>query len=136
MTRARSSRSQPAANPLPEDALEMMARRFRLLGDVRRLRILKLLLDGERSVGDIVEACGSSQANVSMHLAQLRADGLVEARRDGTRKVYRVADPLLAELCRTACQALADRAATDLARVEGDRAGAARRPPPRPRRPR
>lgn len=102
---------------LPDEALEMIARRFRVLGDVRRLRILKRLLAGACAVSEIVEACGSSQANVSMHLAQLRGEGLVEAHREGTRKIYHVADPLVADLCRSVCVAVEDHTAQQLARL-------------------
>ena len=116
MSKRRSNRPS-AASALPEAALELLARRFRMLSDVRRLRILKALLERERTVGEIDEICGTTQANVSMHLSHLRADGLVEARREGARKVYRILDPTLADLCAAACRAIETRVQDDLDRL-------------------
>jgi DNA-binding transcriptional ArsR family regulator len=59
------------------------ARFFQALGDPTRLRILCLLRDGERTVGDLVEALGVPQPKVSRHLKVLREVGLVCAERDG-----------------------------------------------------
>jgi DNA-binding transcriptional ArsR family regulator len=57
-----------------------------------RLRILCMIIDGERPVGDIAEALGVRQSAVSQHLALLRKDGLVTPRRDGQTIYYRLAD--------------------------------------------
>ena len=115
----RPSHDPSAAPAIPGAALDLIARRFRVLGDERRLRILQALLAGEeRSVGELVEICGTTQANVSMHLSQLRAEGLVEARRDGARKLYRVVDPTLADLCAAACKAVEIRVKDDLDRLQ------------------
>jgi DNA-binding transcriptional ArsR family regulator len=60
-----------------------------------RRRILDLLRDGERSVGDLVDRLGVSQPGVSKHLKVLREAGLVDVRRDGKRRWYGVrAEPL------------------------------------------
>lgn len=58
-----------------------------------RLMILCALLQGERSVGTLVHGLGLSQPNVSQHLARLRVQGLVGARRTGTTIHYRLTDP-------------------------------------------
>jgi DNA-binding transcriptional ArsR family regulator len=55
-------------NPMPDEALELVADRFKVLGDPVRLRILQALRGGERSVGELVEATGIVQTNVSRHL--------------------------------------------------------------------
>jgi DNA-binding transcriptional ArsR family regulator len=57
-----------------------------------RLRILCMIIDGERPVGDIAEELGVRQSAVSQHLALLRKDGLVTPRRDGQTIFYRLAD--------------------------------------------
>jgi DNA-binding transcriptional ArsR family regulator len=69
---------------------------FEVLAEPSRRRILDLLLEDERPVGELVHELGLSQPAVSKHLKVLRDAGLVEARVDGQRRVYRLrADPLL-----------------------------------------
>jgi DNA-binding transcriptional ArsR family regulator len=71
----------------------MMA--FEVLAEPNRRRILDLLRDGERPVGELVQALAVSQPAVSKHLGVLRDAGLVEARVDAQRRLYRVrAEPL------------------------------------------
>jgi DNA-binding transcriptional ArsR family regulator len=61
-----------------------------------RRRILDLLLEAERSVGELVEEIGISQPGVSKHLRILREAGLVEVRAEGQRRLYALnPDPLL-----------------------------------------
>ena len=69
-----------------------------VLGEPRRLQILDLLRDGERPVGQIVERLGLSQPAVSKHLRVLKDAGLVEARADAQRRLYRIRPEPLAEL--------------------------------------
>src|SRR5688572_13262494 len=72
------------------EAAEML----KLLANERRLLVLcELVVRGEASVGTLAEAVGLSQSALSQHLARLRADGLVAARRDSQTVFYRVADP-------------------------------------------
>ena len=66
------------------------ARFFRVLGDPTRLRILELLNEGERTVGELVSAVGQPQPRVSTHLACLRHCGFVTTERRGKEVVYRV----------------------------------------------
>lgn len=61
---------------------------FRAIGDPIRRRILVLLRDGERPVGDLVEQLGIAQPNVSKHLRVLDEAALVRVRIDGPRRVY------------------------------------------------
>lgn len=72
--------------------VELMAKYFRGFGDPTRLRILALVADRERSVGELVEALGQPQPKVSNHLACLRWCGFVTAERRGKRVFYRVAN--------------------------------------------
>ena len=79
--------------------LGVAARLFHGLSDPTRLAILLALLEGERRVTDLVAAVGSSQSNVSNHLACLRECGLVVDRPAGRRQVfYSIARPELFEV--------------------------------------
>ena len=82
-----------------KEALDTVtARFFKGLGDPIRLRILKLLQGGERSVGEIVERLGLPQNTVSMHLGCLRWCGYVETRRDGRYVYYSLGDPRVSQI--------------------------------------
>ncbi|NJO36960.1 MAG: winged helix-turn-helix transcriptional regulator [Rhizobiales bacterium] len=72
--------------PLAREASGLL----RTLGNEHRLLILCTLLDGERSVGDLVDKIGLSQSALSQHLARLRRDGLVRTRRSSQTIYYRV----------------------------------------------
>lgn len=67
---------------------EGMADIFDVLADGTRRDILRRLLDGEATVGDLVEKLGSTQPTISKHLAQLRDAELVTVREDGRRRIY------------------------------------------------
>lgn len=71
---------------------------FEVLADPTRRRILDLLRDGERTVGDLVEALGTAQPNVSKHLRMLDAAALVRVRVDGPRRHYDLAPGRLREI--------------------------------------
>jgi DNA-binding transcriptional ArsR family regulator len=75
--------------------IEPMATPFAVLAEPNRRRILDLLRAGERPVGELVDALAVSQPAVSKHLRVLREAGLVEARSDAQRRIYRIrAEPL------------------------------------------
>ncbi len=71
---------------------------FDALSEPMRRRILELLRDGERGVGELVERLGLSQPGVSKHLRVLREAGLVSVRPDGRRRWYGLRPEPLAEL--------------------------------------
>jgi DNA-binding transcriptional ArsR family regulator len=71
---------------------------LQVLAEPRRVAILDLLRDGERPVGDLVGELGLSQPAVSKHLRVLKDAGLVEARVDAQRRLYRVRPDPLADL--------------------------------------
>lgn len=71
---------------------------LQVLAEPRRLAILELLRDGERPVGELVAQIGLSQPAVSKHLRVLRDSGLVEARVDAQRRLYRIRPEPLADL--------------------------------------
>lgn len=77
---------------------EVKATLFRVLGHPARVRILELLRDGERSVGDLQAELGLDSGSTSQHLAALRRIGLVTGRRDGTNVFYRVDDERVFDL--------------------------------------
>jgi len=77
---------------------QFKARLFRALAHEVRVRALEELRDGERSVGELQEALGVTASNVSQHLAILRGEGLVVARREGTTVLYSTADSRLYRL--------------------------------------
>jgi DNA-binding transcriptional ArsR family regulator len=98
----------PAA---PADApADLLARVFHGLADPTRLRIVQLLLAGEKNVGELVAALGAPQGRVSSHLMCLRWCGFVATRRAGKFVYYRVADPRVADLVWLAQTLLVDNA--------------------------
>jgi len=103
----------------PREALELIAQRFRALGDPTRLALLHALFDDERTVAELSEVTGTSQANTSKHLALLLERGLVARRRDGLFTRYRIADPMLERLCELVCGSLAERHASMRAHLVG-----------------
>jgi DNA-binding transcriptional ArsR family regulator len=75
-----------------------MASTFDALAEPTRRRILDLLMQDERPVGDLVASLDISQPGVSKHLRVLRDAGLVEARTEAQRRIYRVRPEPLAEI--------------------------------------
>ena len=88
---------------LPDDLLDMMAVKFQMLADPTRLAILRALMEGEKSVGQVVTETGHGQANVSKHLKLLAESGLVTRRKEGLQVYYRLDDPLVEQLCNLVC---------------------------------
>ena len=102
-------RRKSAKATLSREALEILARRFRALGDPTRLALLQALFEQERTVQELCALADTTQANASKHLALLFEQGLVARRRDGLFIRYRIADPTLVQLCRLVCGSLAER---------------------------
>lgn len=93
----------PPRRPLPAAAeLDHSARILSALGDAERLRLLHLLVEGERCVSDLVDLTGARTTTVSQRLRVLREHRLVTSRRDGKHVYYRLADDHVAELLETA----------------------------------
>jgi len=103
----RSATAPSLADAMASQA-DAAAELLKVLGHPARLRILCLLVEGERSVGAINAEIPLSQSALSQHLALLRAEEIVTYRRDGQTLWYRVADKriegLLATLHRLYCQ--------------------------------
>lgn len=85
------------------ELLELVAGRFRALGEPARLQILSALRGGELSVNDLVDETGLGQANASKHLQILHALGFVARRKDGLFVYYRIADKSVFRLCDIMC---------------------------------
>jgi ArsR family transcriptional regulator len=79
---------------------------FRALGHPARVRILELVSNQERSVGELQEELGLDSSGTSQHLAALRRQGLVETRRQGTTVFYKLKNPQVADLLRVAREIL------------------------------
>jgi DNA-binding transcriptional ArsR family regulator len=92
--------------PLPEDLAELIARRFRALGEPLRVRILDLLRDQELSVTAIATELAAGQQNISKHLAVLVESGMLARRKEGTTVYYRIADEGVFALCEQVCGSL------------------------------
>lgn len=100
--------------PMSDRALELIAHRFKLLAEPMRLRLLQMLMSGEKSVNELVGAINTTQANVSKHLSILADGGLVARRKVGVSTLYRIADPSLFTLCDLVCRSLQEQGAADL----------------------
>lgn len=98
--------TEVSANLMTPIALEMIAGRFRALSEPTRLRLLNVLMQGGQTVGQLVDASGTGQANVSKHLAVLRDAGMIAMRKDGLRPICEIADPMVRELCDIMCSRL------------------------------
>lgn len=83
--------SQIEALPrIPDETLEHVARLLRVLGHPQRLRLIELLAEGERAVGELAQVIGIAPNACSQHLNMMRAHGLLGARREGKVMYYRV----------------------------------------------
>ena len=92
---------------LSPEALEQVAAYFQALSEPTRLRILNLLRERERNVGEIAQLTGFTAANVSRHLALLAERGIVTRESRGTSAWYRIADPSIYQLCDLVCGSIA-----------------------------
>ena len=90
-------------HPLPDDLAELIARRFRVIGEPMRIRLLDRLREGEATVGELAEALAASQQNVSKHLGVLADAGIVGRRKQGNHVYYRVVDEGVYALCEEVC---------------------------------
>jgi DNA-binding transcriptional ArsR family regulator len=79
---------------------------FRLLGHPARVRVLELLRDRERSVGELQVELGLDSSGTSQHLTAMRKQGVLESRRAGTSVFYSVKDPRIFQLLEISKQIL------------------------------
>ncbi len=114
-----SSRSQKSLPPVSDEALTLIAAWFRTLAEPSRLKILRVLEEGERNITELVAATGLTQANVSRHVQSLVDAGMVGRRREGLNAICFIADPSITELCDTVCNNLMKRLSNQVKRLGG-----------------
>ncbi len=90
-------------HPLPDDLVELIARRFRVIGEPMRIRVLDRLREEEATVSDLAEVLDASQQNISKHLAVLADVGIVGRRKAGNHVYYRIVDESVFALCDQVC---------------------------------
>ena len=96
----------PQVTELSRPLSEVKAELFKALGHPARVRVLEVLVDGERTVGELQPLVGIESSHLSQQLGVLRRAGLVSARREGSSVHYTLRDPLVADLLAVARQFL------------------------------
>ena len=109
----------PLPHPLPDDLAELIARRFRMLAEPTRIKLLDRLREGEATVNELSEELGASQQNVSKHLAMLAEAGMLARRKDRNHVYYRIADEGVFALCDQVCGSVQEQLRALNALVEG-----------------
>lgn len=104
---AGTARKRPARAKVPQDIFDLIGKgenireasaAMQAMAHPLRLKILCLLGNQELSVLEIVDAVGTSQSNISQHLAVLRDHGILAARKDANKVFYRIGDPRVLEM--------------------------------------
>ena len=90
-------------HPLPEPMIELVAQRFRVLGEPMRIKLLDRLRESDATVSELQSELGASQQNVSKHLGILLSAGMVARTKAGNHARYSIADPSVFELCEQVC---------------------------------
>lgn len=98
-------------HPIPGPLADLIAQRFRVIGDPTRISLLDRLRDGSATVGELVESVGGSQQNISKHLGVLHQAGIVSREKEGTSVRYAIADASVFELCELVCGGIREQAA-------------------------
>lgn len=116
---------------LSERGFDEVAKRFKLLGDASRLKILDFLRrNGEQTVGTIAVVTGYSQAQASRQLSQLREAGFLARRQNGNTVFYLVDDPSVFNLCEIVCGRLESQAASGISGLYATRKSSGRKVQP------
>lgn len=92
-----------ARKELSDKALDLVARRFKAMSEPVRLKLIMMLMDGEKSVGELVDGSGATLANVSRHLQTLTEVGILKRRKEGLHVYYDIADHGVFDLCDLVC---------------------------------
>lgn len=93
-------------HPLPDPLVELIAQRFRVIGEPMRIKLLDRLRDGGATVNELTETLGCSQQNASKHLVVLHQAGIVSRAKQGTTVRYAIADESVFGLCEQVCGGL------------------------------
>ena len=99
--------------PLSDAAVDMVAGRFKILGEPLRIRLIQALHDGEKSVSELVADVGSTQPNVSKHLRILQEAGIIGRRQEGNLVYCFIADDSVFDLCDAVCSSVGQRLSRD-----------------------
>ena len=91
-----------------EKVFSKVAEYFSVLSEPSRLRIMYAVCGGEKTVSEVVEMCGTSQANVSRQLTALHKSGILLRRKEGVTVYYSIADNATVEMCQTVCAKIAE----------------------------
>jgi DNA-binding transcriptional ArsR family regulator len=94
---------------LTEEAIQIVAERFRILSEPIRLRILQALQGGELTVTELTREIDISQPNASKHLRILQDAGVLRRDQRGNSVYYEIADDSIFELCELVCGSLETR---------------------------
>lgn len=100
---------KPHRTALSDQALELIAARFKVLSEPLRLKLIIVLEGGEKNVTQLVEATGGTQANVSRHLQSLTEAGILSRRKEGLMVYYFIADESIFDMCENVCGSLQKR---------------------------
>ncbi|MGB0872289.1 MAG: ArsR/SmtB family transcription factor [Solirubrobacterales bacterium] len=93
----------PLTRPISQEQIELIAARFRVIGEPMRISLLDNMRDGECTVGELVAATGASQQNVSKHLKVLHNAELISRRPAGRTVYYGIADETVFAICEKVC---------------------------------
>jgi|SRR3989339_1073018 len=91
-----------------EEIYELQADICKIFANAKRLEIINILKDGERSANELIEGTGLSKANLSQHMGVLKATGVILARREGVSMYYRIANPKIIQACNLMKEVLAE----------------------------
>ncbi len=91
---------------MTSELIELIARRFRVLGEPMRIRLLDHLRAGPATVTELQEATKASQQNVSKHLGVLMNEHMVSRTKIGNSSRYEITDPVIFDLCEQVCGGL------------------------------
>jgi ArsR family transcriptional regulator, virulence genes transcriptional regulator len=92
-----------------EELYHLQAEFCKGMAHPKRIRILRTLKNGEKTVTELARLTGIPQSNVSQHLALLRQLGLLNTRRDGTNIYYSISDQRIVEACELVRSCIAER---------------------------
>jgi DNA-binding transcriptional ArsR family regulator len=93
-------------HPLPDPLIDLIAHRFRVLGEPMRIKLLDRLREGPATVHELQEATRTSQQNVSKHLGVLTQAGLVNREKESNLVRYEIADHGVFRMCEEVCGGL------------------------------
>ena len=94
---------------MSDRALELIAKRFRVLSEPIRLRLVNLLRKGEMTVTELTAELNTSQPNVSKHLKIMAESGILRREQRGNTVYYAIADKSIFQLCDVVCDSLGER---------------------------